>query len=83
MKAERSELSAEHQLHRVPVLRQQVGVRGERHEKGDGPAFSHELGIDNQLLWEEAQRHYLSHHVCCRQVLFRECQRGEPGSRES
>ena len=38
MIAERSELSTEHQLHRVPVLRQQVGVRGERREKATVPA---------------------------------------------
>ena len=56
----------------MPALRQQVGVRG------DAPDCSREVGINNQLLLEEAQRHYLSHRVCCRQwahTFCRECQR--------
>jgi len=42
-------------------------------EKGDAPDFSRELGINNQLLSEEAQRHYLSHRVCCRQCAHTFC----------
>ena len=33
----------------------------------DAPDFSRVTGISNKLLDEDAQRHYLSHRVCCRQ----------------
>jgi len=39
----------------------------------DAPDFSREVGVNNQLLSEEAQRHYLSHRVCCRQCAHTFC----------
>eukprot|EP01083_Nonionella_stella_P095741 268877_1 len=33
----------------------------------DAPDFSRQIGMNNKLLSEEGQRHYLSHRVCCRQ----------------
>jgi len=32
----------------------------------DSPDFNQEIGINNKLLSDEAQIHYLSHRVCCR-----------------
>ena len=32
----------------------------------DSPDFNQEIGLNNKLLSDEAQRHYLSHRVCCR-----------------
>jgi len=44
-------------------------------DNDNSPDFSREVGINNKLLSEEAQTHYLSHRVCCRQCNKNFCRK--------
>ena len=44
-------------------------------DNDNSPDFSREIGINNKLLSEGAQTHYLAHRVCCRQCNKNFCRK--------